>query len=79
MPSRSIFSIAFACNGISGRDQASGAGDKSSVFVSPLTLNTLTVIFSATFSFDVNHSPSAQDCNTCLAAVLPACAFSCTS
>ena len=38
--------MANACKGMSGRDQASGAGDKSSVFVSPVTLKTVTVIFS---------------------------------
>lgn len=37
------FSMAKACKGISGRDQASGAGDKSSVFVSPVTLKTQSV------------------------------------
>ena len=79
MPSRGIFNIAFACNGMSGRDQASGAGDKSSVLVSPGTLNTVTVIFSATSGREVNHSPAAHDSITCLAAALPALAFSATS
>ena len=38
MPGRAFFSIARACSGMSGRDQASGAGDRSSVLVSPVTL-----------------------------------------
>ena len=38
MPSLGIFNIANACKGISGLDQASGAGDRSSVLISPGTL-----------------------------------------
>ena len=45
---------------MSGRLQASGAGDKSSVLVSPGTLNTVTVIFWGTAGRLVNHSASAQ-------------------
>ena len=41
MPSRAFFSIANACRGMSGRDHASWAGDKSSVLVSPVTLKAL--------------------------------------
>ena len=37
--------MAFACRGMSGRDQASCAGERSSVLVSPGTLNTATVSF----------------------------------
>ncbi len=48
MPSRGILSIASACSGMSGRDHASGAGERSSVFVSPDTRNTVAVIFSGT-------------------------------
>ena len=77
-PSRSFLSIASACSGISGRDHASGAGDRSSVLVSPGTLNTVTVIFSATSGLLKNHSASAQDCITCCANLLPAFAFSST-
>jgi hypothetical protein len=33
---------------MSGRDHASGAGERSSVFVSPDTRNTVAVIFSGT-------------------------------
>jgi len=52
--------IANACIGISGRVVACIAGDKSSVFVSPSTLNTKQVIsFSRTFLF-LNHSAFAQ-------------------
>merc|ERR1719310_1355546 len=60
MPSLGNFSIAKPWRGMSGRDQASGAGDKSSVFVSPVTLKTHMDIFSGTFGFEVNHSASAQ-------------------
>ncbi|EWS63554.1 hypothetical protein Y695_03212 [Hydrogenophaga sp. T4] len=64
---------------MSGRLQASGAGDRSSVLVSPGTLNTVTVIFLSTSGRLVNHSPSAQLCITSLAWALPALAFSATS
>ena len=37
-PSLGILNIANACSGISGLDQASVAGDKSSVLISPGTL-----------------------------------------
>ena len=37
-PSLGILNMARACNGISGLDHASVAGDKSSVFISPGTL-----------------------------------------
>merc|ERR1719326_2615720 len=60
IPSRAILSMAVAWSGMSGRDHASWAGDKSSVFVSPVTLKTVTVIFSATSGLDVNHSPAAH-------------------
>ena len=48
---------------MSGLDQASGAGDRSSVFVSPGTLKTIVSIFSGTSGFDVNQSASAQEFN----------------
>mmetsp|Transcript_7087 Transcript_7087/g.21801 ORF Transcript_7087/g.21801 Transcript_7087/m.21801 type:complete len:204 (+) Transcript_7087:1814-2425(+) len=79
IPSRGNLSMASAWSGMSGRDQASGAGDKSSVLVSPVTLKTVTVIFSGTSGRLVNHSASAQDWITCLAKLLPAFAFSSTS
>merc|ERR1719163_1069337 len=71
IPSRAILSMAVAWRGMSGRDQASWAGDKSSVFVSPVTLNTVTVIFSGTSGLEVNHSPAAQDSITSFAPTLP--------
>jgi hypothetical protein len=79
IPSRSFFNIAFACNGISGRLQASCAGDKSSVLVSPVTLKTVILISSGTSLRLVNHSASAQDCKTAFAFALPAFALSATS
>mmetsp|Transcript_3031 Transcript_3031/g.10183 ORF Transcript_3031/g.10183 Transcript_3031/m.10183 type:complete len:236 (+) Transcript_3031:2211-2918(+) len=79
MPSRGNLSIASACSGMSGRDQASGAGDRSSVLVSPVTLKTVTVIFSGTSGRMVNHSASAHDLITFRANSLPALAFSSTS
>ena len=65
--------------GMSGRVVASGAGDRSSVLVSPGTLNTVMVIDSGTSGRSVNHSASAQLCITALALALPALAFSSTS
>src|SRR5271157_6084349 len=55
---------------MSGRVQASGAGDRSSVLVSPVTLKIVIVRLSGTPGRDVNHSASAQDCMTALALVL---------
>src|SRR5690606_15041074 len=72
MPSRGILYIAFACSGISGRDQASGAGDKSSVLVSPVTLKTVALIIFGNGSRLVNHSPLAHDSITSFASALPA-------
>ncbi|MNV54362.1 hypothetical protein D3C71_1465520 [compost metagenome] len=79
MPSRLFFSIASACSGMSGRVVASGAGDRSSVLVSPVTLSTVMVRLSGTCGRLVNHSASAQLCSTPWALALPALAFSCTS
>ena len=79
MPSRGFFSMARACSGMSGRDQASGAGERSSVLVSPETLNTVTVIFLGTSGREVNHSASAQDWSTARAFALPWSALSFTS
>mmetsp|Transcript_6335 Transcript_6335/g.20400 ORF Transcript_6335/g.20400 Transcript_6335/m.20400 type:complete len:210 (-) Transcript_6335:481-1110(-) len=79
LPARSILSIARACRGMSGRDQASGAGERSSVLVSPATLKTVTVIFSGTLLRDVNHSALAQDSTTSFALALPAFILSSTS
>ncbi|CPM58313.1 Uncharacterised protein [Bordetella pertussis] len=58
---------------------ASGAGDRSSVLVSPGTLKTVTVRLCGTSGRLVNHSASAQLCSTDLALALPLSAFSLTS
>ena len=79
IPSRVILNMARACKGISGRDQASCAGERSSVLISPVALNTATLMLCGTASLLVNHSASAQDCITALASALPASAFSATS
>ena len=50
-PSLGILNMASACNGISGLDHASVAGDRSSVFISPLTLYTVSFIVSGTSGF----------------------------
>ncbi len=64
---------------MSGRLQASGAGLRSSVFVSPGTLKTVTVIFFGTSGREVNHSASAQLSITSCALALPALALAATS
>ena len=79
IPSRSFLSIANACSGMSGRDQASCAGDRSSVLVSPGTLNTVRRISAGTSSRRVNHSASAHERMTAPAFALPAFALSSTS
>ena len=66
-PVLGILNIARACRGISGLDQASGAGDKSSVFISPVTLKTVSLICSGNGVLSVNHVPSAQALITCSA------------
>src|SRR5690606_185888 len=78
-PSRVILYAARACSGMSGRDQASGAGDRTSVLVSPVTLNKVILMDSATLLRLVNHSALAQDSITALACALPATALSFTS
>ena len=79
MPARVFFSIASACSGMSGRVVASGAGDRSSVLVSPVTLKTVMVRLCGTSGRLVNHSASAQLCITALALALPFSASSLTS
>ncbi len=79
MPGRGFLCIASACIGMSGRLQASGAGERSSVLISPATLKMLTVIDFGTSGREVNHSASAQLCNTAWAFTLPLAALSCTS
>ena len=79
MPSRGNLSIASACSGMSGRLHASGAGERSSVFVSPETRKTVVVIFSGTAGRSVYHVAFAQFSMTCFADALPPSASSCTS
>ena len=78
-PSRGFLYIAFACRGMSGLDQASWAGERSSVFVSPGTLKTAKVSFSGISGLSVNQSASAHEFKTFLASSLPFLAFSATS
>ena len=52
---------------MSGRDQASVAGERSSVFVSPSTRKTTNLIVSERGVFDVNHSAEAQESSIFLA------------
>mmetsp|Transcript_56649 Transcript_56649/g.183515 ORF Transcript_56649/g.183515 Transcript_56649/m.183515 type:complete len:254 (+) Transcript_56649:837-1598(+) len=79
MPSRGFFSMARACKGMSGRDHASWAGERSSVLVSPVTLKTHIEIFLGTSGREVNHSASAQLFITCSAYLFPFFIFSSTS
>jgi aconitase B len=61
-----------AYRGRSGRDQASVAGDKSSVLISPSTRKTVSLILSGSALLLVNQSAFAQALTTCLAKVLVA-------
>ena len=79
MPGRAFFSMARACSGMSGRLQASGAGERSSVLVSPVTLKMVTVRLAGTSGREVNHSASAQERRTALALALPLSARALTS
>src|SRR5512138_3712586 len=65
-----VLPMASACRGMSGRLQASPAGEKSSVLISPSTLNTLTLMVSGTPGRLVNHSALAQEVRTLFAAAL---------
>ena len=78
-PSLFILNIASACNGMSGLDQASCAGERSSVFVSPFDLKIIVFMLLGTSSLLVNHSAFAQDSITDIANRFPLCAFSATS
>ena len=71
MPGRGFLSMARACSGMSGRLQASGAGERSSVLVSPLNLKMVTVRLAGTSGREVNHSASAQERSTPWAWPLP--------
>ena len=65
---KSVFcNIVKACRGISGLDQASGPGDRSSVLISPSTFRTMAVMCSGTAGLFKNHSASAHDEITFLA------------
>ena len=79
MPARGFFSMASAWKGMSGRVEASGAGDRSSVLVSPETLKTVRVSEAGTSGREVNHSASAQDWMTPLAVATPLSASTFTS
>ena len=59
-----FLSIASACNGISGLDGASGAGERSSVLISPSTLKTMALIISGSSGREVNHSALDQESTT---------------
>ena len=52
---------------MSGLEGASGAGDRSSVFISPSTLKTIALITSGSFGLFVNHSASDHESTTLLA------------
>ena len=67
IPSLGIFNIDSAWRGISGLDQASGAGERSSVFISPGTLKTVSFMVSDISSLLVNHSAFAHELITVLA------------
>ena len=66
-PGMRVSSIALACKGMSGRVVAWVAGDRSSVLVSPSTLNTVTVISAGSSGRLVNHAAAAQLSTTCWA------------
>src|SRR6185369_1811275 len=74
-----VLPMASECSGMSGRLQASPAGEKSSVLISPSTLYTLTLIVSGTPLRLVNHWASAQDLRTLAAAAFLALASAATS
>ena len=69
MPGRGFFSMA-SVQRMSGRPGV-GAGDRSSVLVSPVTLNTVSFARPALPDARWNHSASAQLCITALALALP--------
>ena len=80
MPGRAFFSIARACSGISGRDQASGAGDRVVGVGSAGHLgNGDGDLLGQGRAVQEPLALSARDCSTRLAWALPALAFSSTS
>jgi len=60
--------MARAWSGMSGRVEASPAGEKSSVLISPSTLKTFALICAGTPARAVNHSPFAHASSTFFAA-----------
>ena len=68
-----------AWSGMSARDHASVAGERSSVLISPSTLNTVRCTASGTAGRAVNQSASAQDRRTERALGLPFSAIPTTS
>ncbi len=78
-PGNRVLPMASACSGMSGRVEASPAGEKSSVLISPSTLKTFTLISAGTPGREVNHSAAAQLSSTFLAAAFFALASAATS
>ena len=74
-----VLPMASAWSGMSGRVEASPAGEKSSVLISPSTLKTFTFTESGIPGREVNHSAAAQDSSTALAAAFLALARAATS
>ena len=74
-----LMSIDWACKGISARDHAFCAGDKSSVLVSPSTLNTVSLISLCNSFLLLNQSALAQDSSNFVANLFPDLCFSTTS
>ena len=64
---------------MSARDQAFCAGDKSSVLVSPSTLNTVSLISFGNSFLLINQSARAHDSSNCVADLFPELCFSTTS
>src|SRR5512136_2740231 len=60
-PLKRVLPMARACSGMSGRLQASPAGEKSSLLISPSTLYTFTLIVAGSEGLELNHSASAHD------------------
>ena len=78
-PGKRVLPMASAWSGMSGRVEASPAGEKSSVLISPSTLKTLTLTVSGMPGFEVNHSAAAHDSSTDFAAAFFALASAATS
>ena len=59
-----FLSMASAWSGISGLEGASGAGERSSVLISPSTLKTIALITFGSSGLLVNHSALVQESTT---------------